>query len=211
MQAAARGALIGIGKAVPGADNAAVFGSAASISNTTGATSSGASAISGSGLKRPKRERGYQMDDMDMVRGDEQSNVKRSRSVMRDVRVNPTGVHAADVEVKHAQVKTKPGVRKSEFYRRPTVRGFGANFTRTGYRDAPTGEDAVGDTRSKSRSVSALPVPNYRATGFDGSINDIIESSIHKAEVNRDQKLTDLMDSTTRMVRSRTHVSAPKM
>ena len=211
IQASAKAALVAL-DIIPGGEIASAVGE---VATKTGAVDAATTAIAdeasqaGSGPRTRATKRSREEDYSDMQRPLDESKVRRGMServATRDVRVNPTGVNSGWVRPKHAAVSIKPGVRKSDFYRRPTVRGFGANYVRNGYRDAPTGEDATGETRSRSRSVSALPVPNYRATGFDGSLDTILENSFHAPEVNRDMRLTDLNKPVTEIIRERTHV-----
>lgn len=197
-QAAARGALVVLGKAT-GDD--AVAQSAVGIAGEAGA----AERISGSGLKRTRSMYNPHVQ-ADIFRPEDASAVKRAKGEIaanRETRMNPTNIASAWIEPASATVKDKIGITKSEFAHRPTVRGFGANFVRTGYRESETKEDAIGDTRSTSTHVKALPVPNYKETHNDGYLGELEIKSRKVVEENTDVMETNLDAPLTYQRRTR--------
>ena len=183
-RAAAKGALLAMGKATGTDDAAAVANLGVKVA--------------GMGRKRKHRDPMSRLgskataDWRHYLNDGEVKRAASNQAAMREVRVNPTNIASAHIEPHSALVYRRLGMLPSEFASRPTVRGFGANYVKTGYRDAPTGECAVGDTRSKSKSLSALPPPNYRDTVFDGAMATHLENSVRVYEASRDEKLTDL-------------------
>jgi len=152
-----------------------------------------------------------QMDPAENLTLVQDSDIRQAAgqiAMNREVRENPTNIAAPWVEPKSAKVK-RLGAPKSWFKRAPTVRGFGANYVRGGYREGETPQSSVGTVRFTSRSVTALPKPNYRATGFDGSFDTIYENSRHVPEINVDQRITDLSVPVPVQVRQRVHVRGP--
>jgi hypothetical protein len=202
-RAAAKGALLAMGKA-SGADDVAAVGNLGIKMAGLGRKRKHRDPMSRLGSKATADWRHY------LNKGEVQ-RAASNQAAMRDVRVNPTNIAAAFIEPHSALVKRRLGLLPSEFASRPTVRGFGANYVRTGYREAPTKECAVGDTRSRSKSLAALPRPNYRDTVFDGAMATHLENSVRVYEASRDEKLTDLNVAVPYQKRMRSKNYVPVM